>query len=311
MARHHPILALCSNGSKIQAIATERYPSWASTHIKKRSKSSDAVVVSSGIKRKITKLSNAPPSEPPADLSSPPSDHLTKRQRPKIDETDSMTLLAAPDSTVSTTMATTLLTSPTDSDHSSSESKCVHATSPPPEVILQDTQDDLYSMTSLPQIKNPLCIIELIYTAKLGLSTKPNTSSPVPAPSVNSDSALPNPEPTASVVLSMAPTADDTILPTPGPVTGLQRKTEGTVSTCVLDMLTDCFILLSKNLCAHRWLKIIAPNGTSGDFRLYWNALSKDSQLNYEREAAALVNDGTWTGNAASTINKLVDGPTY
>jgi hypothetical protein len=46
MARHHPILALCSNGWKVQAIATERYPSWASTHIKKRKKSSDAVIVS-------------------------------------------------------------------------------------------------------------------------------------------------------------------------------------------------------------------------------------------------------------------------
>ncbi|KAG1784501.1 uncharacterized protein HD556DRAFT_1451700 [Suillus plorans] len=72
MTRHHPVLALCSNGWKVQAIATERYPSWESTHIKKRKKSSYVNSVSSGTKRKITKFSNAPSdSEPPADLRSP------------------------------------------------------------------------------------------------------------------------------------------------------------------------------------------------------------------------------------------------
>ncbi|KAG1733839.1 hypothetical protein EDB19DRAFT_1192841 [Suillus lakei] len=158
MARHHPILALCSNGWKVQAIATERYPSWASTHIKKRKKSSDAVV-SSGTKRKITKLSDAPSESP--DDSSPPSNHLAKRS--KVDETDVMAPLATLDLTVSVTVATTLLTSPTDSDQSSSESErlptaseCACATSPPAEVILQDTQNTLYSTASLPQIKNPL-----------------------------------------------------------------------------------------------------------------------------------------------------------
>jgi hypothetical protein len=36
MARLHPILALCENGWKVHAIATERYPSWTATHLDKK-----------------------------------------------------------------------------------------------------------------------------------------------------------------------------------------------------------------------------------------------------------------------------------
>ncbi|KAG1887412.1 uncharacterized protein F5891DRAFT_1200078 [Suillus fuscotomentosus] len=393
MTRHHPVLALCSNGWKVQAIATEHYPSWASTHIKKRKKSSDAIAVSSGTKRKITKLSNTPSdSEPPADLSSPtPSnepDHPAKQ--PKVDEAsmtplaapdptvsmtmattlptipiasghslsksgsehvpdlmtllatpdltvsmtmgatlltspiasghplskprskcvpDSMTLLATPnpivsttmattlptsltdsghplskpgservpdsitplatpDPIVSTTMATTLLTSPTDSSHPPSESRSEHV----PDSMTPAAPD--LTVSHLPQIKNLL--------AKLMLSKKPNPSvSPVLAPSTNSD-----PGPTTPTELLMAPIAKDAILPTPGSVAGTMDNSSETMTT---KKFRPTATKNGRNLCTHRWLKIIAPNGTSGDFKLYWNALSKDSQLNYEREAAAVT----------------------
>ncbi|KAG2337320.1 hypothetical protein BDR05DRAFT_1005134 [Suillus weaverae] len=214
MARHHPILALCSNGWKVQAIATERYPSWASTHIKKRKKSSDAVV-SSGTKRKITKLSDVPSES--CDDSSPPSNHLAKRS--KVDETDVMAPLATLDPTVSATVATTLLTSPTDSDQSSSESEhlpttseCARATSPPAEVILKDTQNTLYSTASLPQIKNLL--------AKLVLSKKPNPLEPPsalapPMSDSTNDPTPQNPDPTVLPVLPPMVPATDTVLPMP------------------------------------------------------------------------------------------------
>ncbi|KAG1727847.1 hypothetical protein EDD22DRAFT_930709 [Suillus occidentalis] len=303
MARHHPILALCSNGWKVQAIATERYPSWASTHIKKRKKSSDAVV-SSGTKRKITKLSDAP-SESPADSSSP-SDDLAKR--PKVDETDSMTPPAAPDPTVSVTMPTNLLTNPTDSDQCPSESEPsrtaasehVHTTSPPPDIILQDTQNTIYAtLASLPQIKNPL--------AKLVPTKKPNPLEPPSAlaPATN-DSTPQNPNPTVLPVSSPMAATKDTTSPTPAAGT-----TDVTCDIVTTKKFRPSATKNGRNLCAHRWLKILAPNGTSGDFKTYWNALSKDSQQNYESEAAALVKDGTWTGNATSTINKFVDGPIH
>ncbi|KAG2053774.1 hypothetical protein BDR06DRAFT_1051950, partial [Suillus hirtellus] len=346
MARHHPVLALCSNGWKVQAIATEYYPLWTSTHIKKRKKSSDAiaVVLFQSFIEPPTDLSSLTPSNEP--------DHPVKQ--PKVDEAlmvplatpnpivsmtmattlptspiasghslsksgsehvpDSMTLLATPDSTVSmtmgttlpisliasghplsesgskhvpdlmtpatllatpdpivsTTMATTLPTGPTDSSHPPSESGSKHV----PDSMTPLAAPDL-TVSHLPQIKNLL--------AKLVLSKKPNPSaSPVLAPSMNLDT-----DTTMPTKLLMPPIAKDAILPTPGSIAGTMDNTSDMMTT---KKFWPTATKNGKNLCTHHWLKIIALNGTSGDYKLYWNVLSKDSQL---------VKDGTCTRNAA------------
>ncbi|KAG1784502.1 uncharacterized protein HD556DRAFT_1451701 [Suillus plorans] len=175
-------------------------------------------------------------------------------------------------------MATTLPTGPIASGHSLFEFGSERM---PDSMTPLATPDP--TVSRLPQIRN--------WLAKLVLSKNPDPSSSVLAPYTHMD-----PDPTTTK-LSMATIPKDAILPTKGYFGHLQQKPECTVSNCILDMLTDCFLRPYRNLCAHRWLNIIAPNGTSGDFKLYLNALSKDSQLNYELEAAALVKDWTWTGN--------------
>ncbi|KAG2039880.1 hypothetical protein BDR03DRAFT_980510 [Suillus americanus] len=40
-----------------------------------------------------------------------------------------------------------------------------------------------------------------------------------------------------------------------------------------------------RNLCTHHWLKKVAPNGYSQDFKLYWDSLGKDRQEKYETDA--------------------------
>ncbi|KAG2046770.1 hypothetical protein BDR06DRAFT_1025337 [Suillus hirtellus] len=57
-----------------------------------------------------------------------------------------------------------------------------------------------------------------------------------------------------------------------------------------------------RNLCAHRWLKQVAPNGYSQDFKLYWDSLGKDRQKKYETDAKKLISDGIWTGNTVEVI---------
>ncbi|KAG2738140.1 hypothetical protein P692DRAFT_201874207 [Suillus brevipes Sb2] len=188
-----------------------------------------------------------------------------------------MTPPAAPDPTVSVTMPTNLLTNPTDSDQCPSESEpsrpaaseCARTTmtSPPPDIILQDSQNTIYATpASLPQIKNPL--------AKLVPTKKPNPLEPPSAlaPPTN-DPAPQNSNPTVLPVSSPMPATKDTTSPTPAAGT-----TDVTCDIATTKKFRPSATKNGRNLCAHRWLKVLAPNGTSGDFKTYWNALSKDSQ---------------------------------
>ncbi|KAG1836853.1 hypothetical protein F4604DRAFT_1910128 [Suillus subluteus] len=43
-----------------------------------------------------------------------------------------------------------------------------------------------------------------------------------------------------------------------------------------------------RNLCAHRWLKQLMPNGSSQEFKVYWDSLEKTRQANYDIEASNL-----------------------
>ncbi|KIK43072.1 hypothetical protein CY34DRAFT_804242 [Suillus luteus UH-Slu-Lm8-n1] len=44
-----------------------------------------------------------------------------------------------------------------------------------------------------------------------------------------------------------------------------------------------------RNLCAHRWLKQLMPNGSSQDFKVYRDSLEKTHQASYDIKASNLV----------------------
>ncbi|KAG1781304.1 hypothetical protein EV702DRAFT_1042423 [Suillus placidus] len=63
-----------------------------------------------------------------------------------------------------------------------------------------------------------------------------------------------------------------------------------------------------RSLCAHRWLKQVAANGSSADFRIYWSGLTKDKQLAYEADALKLVSNDIWNSNTVDIIGRFSSG---
>ncbi|KAI5991951.1 hypothetical protein EDD15DRAFT_2368719 [Pisolithus albus] len=51
----------------------------------------------------------------------------------------------------------------------------------------------------------------------------------------------------------------------------------------------------ARNLCAHRWLKQVNTNGTTEDFRTYWDSLTPRQREDYRVEAERLEGEGKWT----------------
>ncbi|KAG1774495.1 hypothetical protein EV702DRAFT_1047660 [Suillus placidus] len=66
-----------------------------------------------------------------------------------------------------------------------------------------------------------------------------------------------------------------------------------------------------RSLCAHQWLKQVAANGSSADFRIYWSGLTKDKQLAYKADALKLVSDDIWNGNTVDIIGRFSSGALY
>lgn len=52
---------------------------------------------------------------------------------------------------------------------------------------------------------------------------------------------------------------------------------------------------LTRNLCATRWLKQVQPNGTTEQFRVYWDGLTAVQREQYQLDAERLQQDGQWT----------------
>ncbi|KAI6032559.1 hypothetical protein EDC04DRAFT_3142373 [Pisolithus marmoratus] len=51
----------------------------------------------------------------------------------------------------------------------------------------------------------------------------------------------------------------------------------------------------ARNLCAHRWLKQVNTNGTTEEFRIYWDSLTSEQREDYHLEAERLEGEGKWT----------------
>ncbi|KAG2345617.1 hypothetical protein BDR05DRAFT_998230 [Suillus weaverae] len=60
-----------------------------------------------------------------------------------------------------------------------------------------------------------------------------------------------------------------------------------------------------RNLCAYCWLKQVAPNGYSQDFKSYLDLLGKDCQEKYETDTKKLISDGIWTSSTVKVIGKF------
>ncbi|KAG2064403.1 hypothetical protein BDR04DRAFT_1162619 [Suillus decipiens] len=147
--------------------------------------------------------------------------------------------------------------------------------------ITEDTETHVEvtfaTMASFPVIKNPL--------AKLAGQKREST---VPDPVVTpSDMPAPLSTPMLPSNKMPAPPASATV-----ESAGTKKFRPGTSKN-------------GRSLCAHRWLKQVAPNGSSANFRIYWSGLTKEKQLAYETDALKLVKDDIWNGNTVDIISKI------
>ncbi|KAG2353616.1 hypothetical protein BDR07DRAFT_1432638 [Suillus spraguei] len=153
--------------------------------------------------------------------------------------------------------------------------------------IAEDTEmpieETFATMASFPVIKNPLAKL----AGRKRESTVPDpvvTPSAVPAPL--STPTLPSndrPAPPASATVESA---------------GAKKFRPGTSKN-------------GRSLCAHWWLKQVAPNGSLANFRIYWSGLTKEKQLAYETDALKLVKDDIWNGNTVDIISKISSSTLY
>ncbi|KAG1815977.1 uncharacterized protein BJ212DRAFT_1299833 [Suillus subaureus] len=268
MARLHPILALCENGWKVHAIATERYPSWTATHLdkkkrkvhntgfddrdtsKRRKVSGSVEPESDASKSRITgdkSISTLPECEVKQDT--PPKDVSTTSvlnfQKSDID-TSGQEQHNSPEAS---SHANTADTTPQDcfdySNDTVDTSTCItEDTEMPVEVTVA-------AIASFPVIKNPL--------AKLAGRKREST---VPDPVVT-PSNVPTPLST--------PTLPSNDMPAP--------PASATVESANVKKFRPGTSKNGRSLCAHRWLKQVAPNGSSANFRIYWSGLTKEKQL--------------------------------
>ncbi|KAG2742847.1 hypothetical protein P692DRAFT_20749396, partial [Suillus brevipes Sb2] len=63
-----------------------------------------------------------------------------------------------------------------------------------------------------------------------------------------------------------------------------------------------------RDLCLLRWLKQIRKEGSSLEFRVYWDALDQQQRNSYDSEAKELSSSKTWVKN---TVLAVVDGTLY
>ncbi|KAG1841781.1 hypothetical protein F4604DRAFT_1939246 [Suillus subluteus] len=339
MARLHPILALCENRWKVHAIATERYPSWTATHLdkkkrkvhntgfddrdtsKRRKVSGSAEPESDASKSRITgdksistlSKSKAKQDTPPKDatttsiLNFQKSDIDTSEQEQQSNDTQQpqsievSTPSLQPGPVSLPVPRVSLITATHDASNSPEASSHANTADTTPQDRLDHSNDNVdtstcitedtempvevtfATMVSFPVMKNPLAKL----AGRKRESTVPDpvvTPSDVPAPL--STLTLPSndiPAPPASATIESA---------------GAKKFRPGTSKN-------------GRSLCAHRWLKQVAPNGLSANFRIYWSGLTKEKQLAYETDALKLVKDDIWNGNTVDIISKISSSTLY
>ncbi|KAG0692770.1 hypothetical protein DFH29DRAFT_1008162 [Suillus ampliporus] len=327
VSRIHPELALCDRYWKIEHVARDRYPSWASTHLKEGySSSTDPEEMKPRIKPQKRKARMV-------ESSDTCSKHDSKRA--KTSDMD----LEAHDSEPPE-ISSSNIESP--NPPSSSRATLLLPLSPSPKPQTNNPPKTLFA-----PIRNPLkdAIIRLkekknneprdaLPTPPIALADTAMTPTAAPADTNSAISSADAPatptasDPTTSLTLptpsaddTNAPHADTVDLPSVSAATPIEARGTSTPSESVTLQVVNADSQgkpgpTSKNfrpattkngrtLCAHRWLKQVAPNGYSRDFKLYWDSLDKDRQEKYETDAKKLISDGIWTGSTVEVIGLL------
>ncbi|KAG1822725.1 uncharacterized protein BJ212DRAFT_1296703 [Suillus subaureus] len=112
------------------------------------------------------------------------------------------------------------------------------------------------------------------------------------------------------------PTLPSNDMPTP--------PASATVKSASVKKFRPCTSKNGRSLCTHQWLKQVAPNGSSANFRIYWSGLTKEKQLAYETDMLKLVTnltkcalilmqvkDDIWNSNTVDIISKISSGTLY
>ncbi|KAG1787101.1 uncharacterized protein HD556DRAFT_1449156 [Suillus plorans] len=289
MAHLHPILALCENGWKSQITGDK------STTLSESQAKQDTPVLKDITTTPILNLQNGSKSD--IGTSEQEQQSNDTQQPPSIEASTPSPQpgpVSLPVPRVSLTQITTHDTSnsPEASSHANtagttSQDRLNHSndTVNTSTGITEGTETPVEvtygTMTSFPVIKNPL--------AKLAERKR--------------ESTVPNPAVTPSDV--PASLSAPTLPPKDMPVPAASAAVESAASAKKFQPGTS---KNGRSLCAHRWLKQIAANGSSANFRIYWSGLTKEKQVAYESDALKLVKDDIWNGNTVDIISKISSG---
>ncbi|KAG2336786.1 hypothetical protein BDR05DRAFT_1005571 [Suillus weaverae] len=315
MAHLHPILALCKNWWKVHAIATEQYPLWTATHLDKKKREVHATGFDCNDHDSLKQWNVSGSTKPQSDGSksqitaNEPTDTLSESLKVKQDTllkdatvTPTLDLQNCSKSNVGTSElerqsndppqppcieVLTMLSLPVpcislisadDSNKSPEASSHANTANMTP----QDTSSGIKATTSFQIIKNPLVKL----AERKSESIVPGPVAPSAVSASSSASMLPPsnvPAPSASAIVKSA---------------SGKKFRPGTLKN-------------GRSLCAHWWLKQVAANGSSADFRIYWAGLTKDKQLAYKADALKLVSDDIWNSNTVDIIGRFSSGVLY
>ncbi|KAG1844300.1 hypothetical protein C8R48DRAFT_736029 [Suillus tomentosus] len=172
---------------------------------------------------------------------------------------------------------------------------------------------------TVPQIKlkNPLDGLTLPQKSPLVLPSSSESTTPVlkSAAAISQPNALVDGfagESTEALVetVTVTPPLVDTPIPNGQPTTSVSSVPIHSVAepTEVPKKASKARPSSKKNgrdLCILRWLKQVKKDGTTAEFRIYWDALDTQQRNSYESEAVQLVSSNVWVKN---TVGAVVDG---
>ncbi|KAG1725613.1 uncharacterized protein EDB91DRAFT_1254661 [Suillus paluster] len=308
MVTKHPELGLCMDNWKINYIATEQYPSWASTHLKDQKQQSNPRLSNEKLvkKRPLTLFSTSSIEDSSDELTDSPL--LSKK--PKLGHNN----LETP---ISLTPSSPKI-APESDQHESPRDVNVISTSTP-SVIHTDSSTTNEADLSLDAKSATISTFPSISDVLNGKSAVRPLPRMIPSAMtttplvVNSPSSLlvnvghnSAPSPTESklgpsnVTPPIISASDSAVLsPTPSAST--------TNAKCMRPDPNKN----GRTLCVHRWLNGVAKDGTTADFKIYWTALLKDTKKKYKLEAAQLVASGVWHANTADVVLNVLSGTVY
>ncbi|KAG2099860.1 uncharacterized protein F5147DRAFT_839328 [Suillus discolor] len=295
----HPELRFCSNDWKANELAKNVYSAWRTARrqakarakgVKSEELDQDDLGSYSGDDEDGDDLENRKRSAMPEDLT-----HTMKRHK---------------------TYESPLLSSSTTTP--SSEPEELTSTNLTPSAAQCDKPTAIETWT-VPQIKlkNPLDGLTLPQKSPLVLPSSSESTTPVlkSAAAISQPNALidgfagKSPEALVKTVM-VTPPLVDTPIPNGQPTTSvssvpIHSVTEPTKVPKKASKARPSSKKNGRDLCILHWLKQVKKDGTTAEFRIYWDALDTQQCNSYESEAVQLVSSNVWVKN---TVGAVVDG---